>query len=88
MENRMKPTAAIILSTLLLSTPFAWASDNRRVDDETATAIRAQLSAEGYEVRKIEREDGMIEVYAVKDGQRYELYLDADLTVQSVKTDD
>jgi hypothetical protein len=39
-------------------------------------AIRAALTAEGYEVRKVESEDGRIEVYAVKDGKRLEIYVD------------
>jgi predicted small secreted protein len=38
--------------------------------------IRASLAAQGYEVTKYERERGKIEVYASKDGRRYELKLD------------
>ena len=47
--------------------------------------ITADLTAQGYEVRKIDSEDGMIEVYAVKDGKMYEIYLDADGKVVKVK---
>jgi hypothetical protein len=39
-------------------------------------AIRTALTAEGYDVRKVESEDGQIEVYAVKDGKRLEIYVD------------
>jgi len=42
-------------------------------DDEQ---IRASLAAQGYEVTKYERERGEIEVYALKDGRRYELKID------------
>jgi hypothetical protein len=38
-------------------------------------AIRAALTAEGYDVRKFDSEDGEIEVYAVKDGKRLEIYV-------------
>lgn len=66
----------------------ALASDYERLKPETAAEIRSRLSAEGYDVRKIEAEDGQIEVYAVRDGKRYELYLDRDLNVRNRKTDD
>ena len=55
--------------------------------DLMRTQIATQLAAEGYEVRKIEREDGMIEVYALKGGQRFEIYLDKDLNVSRIKQD-
>ncbi|OYX43234.1 MAG: hypothetical protein B7Z02_09500 [Rhodobacterales bacterium 32-67-9] len=47
--------------------------------------VTADLTAEGYEVRKIDREDGMIEVYAVKDGKMYEIYLDGELKIVRTK---
>ncbi|MDW4548636.1 PepSY domain-containing protein [Defluviimonas sp. D31] len=50
-------------------------------DAATQAKITADLKAQGYEVRKIDSEDGMIEVYAVKDGKTYELYLDANLKI-------
>ena len=43
----------------------------------TQDGVRATLSADGYDVRKIENEDGQIEAYAVKDGQGIEIYVDA-----------
>jgi hypothetical protein len=40
--------------------------------------IVAQLEAKGYQVREIEREDDdELEVYAVSEGQLYELEIDA-----------
>ena len=54
-------------------------------DAATREKITADLTAQGYEVRKIDREDGMIEVYAVKDGKMYEIYLDAELKVVRTK---
>lgn len=38
--------------------------------------IRAALTAQGYEVRKMEIEDGKTEVYAVKGSERLEIYVD------------
>ena len=46
------------------------------------------LTAEGYEVRRVDSEDGMIEVYALKDGARLELYLDSDLNIVKTKGED
>lgn len=40
-------------------------------------AISAALAERGYEIRKTEREDGKIEVYAVREGRRFEIYVDA-----------
>ena len=45
----------------------------RGLDD---AAIREQLAAQGYEVRRYEREHGRIEVYAVRDGRHLELEVD------------
>jgi hypothetical protein len=42
----------------------------------TEQEVRASLQAQGYEVRKIEREDGAMEAYALRDGKRYEIYVD------------
>lgn len=72
-------TAALGLAPLM-----AHASSDAEMDAATRDRVTAEMTAQGYEVRKIQMEDGMIEVYAVKDGQTYELYLDKDLKV--VKT--
>lgn len=55
----------------------------------TAGEITASLTAQGYEVRKIKPEDGMLEAYALKDGKRYEVYVDtATGMVARVKVED
>lgn len=41
----------------------------------TTDEIRTALTDMGYEVRKIETEDGKIEVYFVRDGQMGEVYV-------------
>ena len=82
----MTRTLALIL-TLAAASP-ALASSYDKIDDATRAKITATLTEQGYEVRKIDSEDGLIEVYALKDGQRFELYLDADLKIVRTKTED
>jgi hypothetical protein len=78
--TRIAPALALGLS--LLAAPIAWASgDEPMLDAATRDRVTAQMVAQGYEVRKIDSEDGMIEVYAVKDGKTWELYLDRDLKI-------
>ncbi len=71
-------TAALLALALALGAPAARADSDTALDPATQAKITEQLTAQGYEVRKIAAEDGMIEVYAIKDGKTVELYLDAD----------
>ena len=70
-------TAAILALTLGAAPVMAGGS----VPEATQSQVTDMLTADGYEVRKIEMEDGMIEVYALKDGAKMEIYLDSDLTI-------
>lgn len=56
------------------------------VDAETQLKITEMLTAQGYEVRAIQMEDGKIEVYALKDGSQFELYLDENLAIIDSKS--
>lgn len=38
-------------------------------------SILKSLAAQGYKVRKVEVEDGCYEVYALKDGKKYEVFV-------------
>lgn len=76
--------AALAALALALAAPAARAEDE--VDAATQEKVTAQLTAEGYEVRKIEAEDGLIEAYVVKDGKAMSLFLDEFLKV--VKTEE
>jgi len=78
---------ALALALTLPLTAFA-SSDDAALTAERQTEIRTKLQADGYEVRKIDTEDGMIEAYVIKDGKRLELYLDAALNVVRTKIDD
>ncbi|MHC0052962.1 PepSY domain-containing protein [Actibacterium sp. D379-3] len=79
---------SLALGTLAATGGAALASGYERLKPEQAQQIRTRLQQEGYEVRKIEAEDGMIEVYALKNGMRYELYLDQALNIVRSKQND
>ena len=72
-----KLTLPVLALLAALPAGASFASDN--VDPALAAQLREKLVAEGYEVRKIEMDDGLIEAYALKDGTQYELYFTADL---------
>jgi hypothetical protein len=55
---------------------------------ETDAKIRATLTEQGYEVAKIEMDDGLYEAYARKDGSRYEVYLNAEMEIVKIEKDD
>jgi hypothetical protein len=80
-----------LAAALALPPGFAAASSELDGADvgRTADEIAASLTAQGYEVRKIKPEDGMLEAYALKDGKRYEIYVDTTTgTVAKVKAED
>jgi hypothetical protein len=74
------------LAALLLAAAPAHAA-GVTLDAAAEQAIRAKMAAEGYEVRSVDTEDGLFEVYAMKDGQRFEVYLDAAFAVVKVVAD-
>ncbi|MEQ8282080.1 PepSY domain-containing protein [Roseovarius confluentis] len=82
-------TRIIALALAIFAGGIASASDDDgKLDMAKADQIKTQLMAEGYEVRKVEMEDGLYEAYAMKDGERYEIYLDSDLNIVKSKRDD
>jgi Peptidase propeptide and YPEB domain len=81
MTIRTSRAVALTLTALLLASPAARAETEGMVDAATTAKVTADLTALGYDVRKLAMEDGAIEVYAIKDGKTCELYLAADLTV-------
>lgn len=85
MNSRILNTIAICAALILPAGAALASSDKIQLTEEVAQQIRTTLTEQGYEVGKIKIDDGMYEAYAKKDGQRYEIYLDADL--QTVKTE-
>jgi hypothetical protein len=80
---QMKPFFAAIAVTLGLTAGIARAADEAMLTEEKKAEITAMMVAEGYEVRSVQIEDGMYEVYAVKDGEMYEVYLNDALEMVS-----
>lgn len=76
---------AAVLAILLLGAPMAMA-ERADVDAATQAKITDVMTAQGYDVRKMEIEDGLLEVYAVKDGKTFQVFYDEKLTL--VKTCD
>lgn len=81
----MKRILPAALALALALPAVALASSDEQIPQDTQAAIRTLLEAQGYEVRQIESEDGLYEAYALKDGERYEIYINADM--QIVRTD-
>lgn len=78
-----KTIRAALLGLTFTLAPFAGAAfaDGDAADPALVAQATAAVTAAGYEVRKVEMEDGMIEVYAVKDGKTWELKLDAAMKI-------
>jgi hypothetical protein len=74
--NRFSMFATAALMALSLGLP---AGAEGTVDPAMQEKLTAQLVKEGYEVRKVQMEDGLLEAYAVKDGKTHEMYFDKDL---------
>ena len=53
-----------------------------------ADQVRAVLVAQGYEVRKIDMEDGMFEAYVIKDGKRAEVIVDSAMNIVETRSAD
>ena len=80
-------TSTLVASSLLLGTAaasFAEGSE-QAADAAKQDQIRANLTGQGYDVRKVDMEDGMYEVYAMKDGKKVELYLNEALEIVKSK---
>lgn len=83
----LRKLVAPAIATLVL-TGAAFATGSVELTDENKTQIHELLTEQGYEVAKIKIEDGMYEAYARKDGERYEVFLNADFEIVKRKLDD
>lgn len=84
--TRSLPTLAVLA---LLAAPAAWADDRPPTDEERAQ-IESVLQAEGYTSwEEIEFDDGVWEVDDAvgADGARYDLRLDTNFAIISVRPD-
>jgi Peptidase propeptide and YPEB domain len=81
--------AFAISASVLAPTSFAFAAENTSaVSPEMTAKIEAVLKGEGYEVRKVQMEDGNFEAYVIKDGKKFEVVLNADLKITDTKAAD
>jgi len=88
MKSRIFSTLAVC-TALTLPAAGAMASDeNVEITEEVTQSIQTKLTAQGYEVGKIKVEDGLYEAYAKKDGQRFEVFLNAALEIVRTEIDD
>lgn len=78
----------IALSLALALGGAVQASDYAKVDPAKAEAIKTTLAEQGYDVRSVKSEDGLYEAYAMKDGVKYEIYLNEALEIVRTKTED
>ncbi|ESW62236.1 MAG: signal peptide protein [Rhodobacter sp. CACIA14H1] len=78
-SKMIRKIAVAALALPMLTSSVALAEEEGKVDAAVQEKLTAQLVAEGYEVRQFKSEDGLIEVYVVKDGKMQELWFDADL---------
>jgi len=77
MKTLERIVSALLVGAALLASPAAFASDD--VDPALKAKLTEQLKAEGYDVRELQMEDGLIEAYAVKGNEKFELYFDSNL---------
>lgn len=80
----------MLAAALLIAAPaFAGDIEMGAEFGKTEEAIRAKLTEMGWEVRKMEMEDGLIEAYAVKGKEMAEFYVDPTTgTVVRIGADD
>lgn len=74
-----------LLGMVMATAPMAMA-EGGTVEAATQAKITELMTAQGYDVRKMDIEGGMLEVYAVKDGKTYQVFYDEKLAL--VKTCD
>lgn len=79
MFTRTLPAA--LTAALLLVAGAAFANDVPLKDPAKEAEIRAVMEKEGYDVRSVGTIDGKFEVYAIKDGKAYEIFLDQMLMI-------
>lgn len=84
--TRNTVTAIAFGLSVLLAPACVLASNDLTAEQEVA--VTQMLVEQGYEMRKLEQEDGMIEAYVLKDGHRFEVYVDADMKIAKIKAAD
>lgn len=81
-------TLRTLAAAALLASVASMSLASGTVAPEMQAAVTEKLTAEGYDVRAVQMEDGMIEVYAIKDGKKLELYLNDAFEIVKTKIED
>jgi hypothetical protein len=74
--NAMKVMTASVLLVMTLGMPVFAESGEGNADPATTRKVTAMMVADGYEVRRVVVEGDKIEVYALKGGKQFVIYLD------------
>ena len=80
-------TRQFALAIAICSFAGAALAESLTITAEAENRIKTTLTEQGYEVRKVQVEDGAYEAYALKDGKKYEIYMDDKFQVVNVKED-
>ena len=85
--TRIIALSLALLAGSLVTAEVETAKVTGKPDATVTEQITAKLSEEGYEVRKVKTEDGLYEAYALKNGEKFEIFMDADLNVVRTKSE-
>ncbi len=80
MTLRSKITSGLV-AVMFFTSGAAFAGDVPLNDPAKEAEIRAVMEKDGYDVRSIGTIDGKFEIYAIKDGSAWEVFLDQKLMV-------
>lgn len=76
---------ALLIGTLTAPVAMAERGETGIKNTEITTSITNVLEAKGYSVRKIVREGGNFEAYAIKDGAMFEVVLNGAYEIIRIK---
>lgn len=85
--TRIIALSLALLAGSLVSAQAETVKVTGKPDAAVTEQITAKLAGEGYEVRKVKTEDGLYEAYALKDGEKFEVFMDSDLNIVRTKSD-
>ncbi|MDT8327489.1 MAG: PepSY domain-containing protein [Roseovarius sp.] len=85
--TRIIALSLALLAGSLVTAEAETAKITGKPDAAVTEQITTKLAEDGYEVRKVKTEDGLYEAYALKNGEKFEIFMDADLNVVRTKTE-
>jgi hypothetical protein len=81
-------SALALAAAIAVPASGAFASDSYQLTKDVREQVRTALTEQGYDVRKIKAEKGLIEAYVIKDGVRQEIYLNSNMEIVKKGYDD